>query len=183
MSKNMTNVIAFFHGIMLANLIQGENSTRNIDSIFNYDDYELEGDHAFIQWVFPTFRSSAFNPTAPIISLNEIKELRKDPKIIEWLNKFKIKMFTYWGLIKSDDIELGIYGDIKLLNGHNGLRLSRAIECLTLFGIEIAEVFDVIKENIRTGVLNPYCIPFEGNSTPVWFVRYMESSRLLPQII
>lgn len=183
MSKNMSNVTAFFYGNLIGNLIKDDDSMKNIESIFNYNDNQLEEDHTFIQWVFPTFRFSAFNPTAPVISSFEIKELRKDPKIIEWLTKFKIKMFTYWGLVKPDDIELGISGDIRLLNGHNGLRLSRAIECLTLFGIEVSEIFDILKENIRTGVLKPYYISFEGKSTPIWFVRYVESSRMLPQVI
>lgn len=182
MSKNLNNVSDFFNGVNINKLVNDEHSVKTIETIFNYNSYQLEADHSFIQWVFPTFRPSQFNPTAPVITLNEIKFLKKDPKIIEWLNKFKIKMFVYWGLMKSDDFEGSLSGDIKLLNGHNGLRLSRAIECLTLFGIEVSEIFDILKDNIRNGTLKSFSEMYEGIMTPLWFIRYIESSKMLPNI-
>lgn len=180
MSKSLNNVSNFFNGTNINKLVNDEHSMKTVETIFNYNSYQLEADHAFIQWVFPTFRPSQFNPTAPVITLDEIRILRKDPKIIEWLNKFKVKMFIYWGLMKSDDLEVGFSGDIRLLNGHNGLRLSRAIECLTLFGIEIScEIFDILETNILNGTLKPFCEFYEDQMRPLWFIRYIESSKIV----
>lgn len=175
MSTDFTNVIKFFHGTDIRKITNDEISNVNIISIYNYDNYMLEYDHRFIQWVFPTFRQSEYNNTAPVISLKEIEDLRKDPIIIEWLIKFKNKLFIYWGLIKHDDLEMGINGNILLLNGHNGLRLSRAIECLTLFNIDISEIFPILDQNIKNKNLKPFCEIYKGKMTPLWFIRYDEA--------
>lgn len=148
-------------------------TVRNIDGILAYNEDQMEDDHSYIQWVFPTPRASAFNGNAPIISKEEIKELRNDPKVIEVLNKFKNKMFNYWGLDPKDTIR------IRILNGHDGLRLSRAIECLTLFGIDVFNIFLILQECIGNGILKPHCEVYKsgqgGQAMPIWYIRYFEN--------
>lgn len=113
--------------------ILGENETgTRYEDILNYDNIRLEDNHSFIQWVFPTNRFSNFNNKCPILSKAEILSLRSNEKIINILSLFKDKMFEYWGIYPTN------YDKMKLLNGHNGLRLSRAIESLNFFGFNIS---------------------------------------------
>ena len=177
MSNTILNVTRFFSGESIKSILADQGiigEDKTIEDIYNYNRNLLEADHSFIQWVFPTSRPSAFNRDAPVLTLEEIKVLRNDKNIKEWLLKFKNKMFSYWGLSPLN-------GDhIRLLNGHNGMRFSRAIECLTHFGIEVAEVFANVRLFIDNGVLKPQYGNFYGETLPIWFVRYKESSGDLP---
>lgn len=146
---------------------------RNISRLLSYNDYQLEADHSFIQWMFPTPRGSQFNGNAPLISKQEINILKKIPAIRNMLILFKNKMFEYWGLQPYSS------ENIRRLNGHNGLRLSRAIECLTLFYIDVTDCFDILKQNIDNGLLRPFCEMYDygkgPQQIPVWFIRYYEN--------
>lgn len=170
MSKDLVNVIKFFHSEPVNRFRNGE---ITIDLIYKYHDYELEADHSFIQWVFPTLRASAFNSNAPVLTLKDIEILRNDQVVVRWLQLFKEKMFEYWGINPID------FNKARLLNGHNGLRLSRAIECLTLFGIEVIDDFSTIQKMINDRIVSPYCEVYEGKLLPIWFIRYKESSEKL----
>lgn len=173
MSTAASNVLRFFQGENLNSIIGRGNKT--IEQVYNYDENELEDDHAFIQWVFPTPRSSAYNGDAPVLTIYDIIFLRTNPLIIDWLNKFKDKMFAYWG-INPVNVQRSF-----LLNGHNGLRLSRAIECLTLFGIDISYALTVVNQLIEKNYLNPYYDNYQGRRYPVWFIRYFESNAIVNQ--
>lgn len=146
---------------------------RNIEGLLNYSDKDLEDDHSFIQWMFPTPRMSQFNENSPVLSKQEITILKLNTQIINILQKFKDKMFEYWGIVPYNKDRL------PLLNGHNGLRLSRVIECLTLFGIDIAYIFPILEENIKDRTLRPYhqSITHHGRTIemPIWFIRYYEN--------
>lgn len=176
MSLNLQNVTRFFHGESLASIFKDQGireQNKTIDDIYHYDDYSLEADHSFIQWIFPTPRASVYNGNAPVLSMEDIAILKKDPKVINWLNAFKSKMFDYFGISPKN------YDKSRILNGHNGLRLSRAIECLTLFGIEVADIFDDIKDIIERGYVRPYCEVYDDKTLPIWFIRYKEAASKL----
>ena len=172
MSETFQIITRFFHGESLASILKGQGnreSDRTITDIYNYNDKQLEEDHSFIQWIFPTPRLSAFNRNAPILTKQDITMLKSDPTVMEWLNLFKYKMFTYWGIENKD------FSQCKILKGHNGLRLSRAIECLTFFGIDIVTDLLVIDEFITLGILKPEMELYQGQMTPVWFIRYKQA--------
>lgn len=61
-------------------------------------DYKfLEGNHAFIQWIFPNNFSSQFNYDSYALTLEEAEEFRKNPVIAENLiDNYKI-MFEFYG--------------------------------------------------------------------------------------
>lgn len=170
------NVRRFFHGESLYDIFKGQGRQedhKTIEDIYKYNYYMLEMDHSFIQWIFPTFRRSGFNMNAPVLTMEDIKILRQDPIIIKWLNLFKCKMFKYWGIQPKD------YTNAKLLDGHDGLRLSRLIECLTLFGIEVADIFPVIQELISENIIYPDSQEYEGKFLLIWVIRYKEASKKL----
>lgn len=179
MLSNVEKVTKFFNGENISDIL-GDKSDKydkkNIWDIYNYTDYKLETDHSFIQWIFPTQRPSAFNPTAPTLTYNEILMLKHDENIIEWLQKFKNKMFSYWGIKPVDSNRL------LLLNGHNGLRLSRAIECLTLFGIFTPYDFSnfniVIAGGFVRNIIYPHMEKYEDKTIPIWCIRYHEAMKL-----
>lgn len=173
MSLNLLNYLKFSVGISIDMILTNTDSSRNIQGIFEYDKEQLEDDHAFIQWVFPTYRPSAYNDRSPVLTKQEIISIRNSPVIRNILNKFKDKMFNYWGLYDGDNSKL------QLLNGHNGLRLSRVIECLTLFRIDVTDIFPMLHEKIKSGVLNPRCeyytLDSKNVNLPIWIIRYYEN--------
>lgn len=176
MSKDLVNYLRFCTHESIDFILNKKESDRNLDGIYNYNDKDLEDDHAFIQWIFPTPRKSNFNETAPILSVDEIKMLRNNKVVINILHNFKNKMFSYWGISPYDPNKL------HLLNGHNGLRLSRAIECLTLFGIDIKYILDILNDGIKAGILKPHCEYYTEHintyNIPIWFIRYYENVKL-----
>lgn len=177
--NTVNNLTRFFNGESLANIFSNQainEQNKTIFDIYNYDDRLIEDDHSFIQWIFPTPRASAFNRNAPVLTMNDISILRNNREIIRWLNLFKDKMFKYWGLTPKNTIQA------HLLNGHNGLRFSRAIECLTLFGIEVGDIFTTVRELINIGVIRPSFDYYKGDYLPLWFIRYKESSEMLTKL-
>lgn len=162
----------FFYGESINSILDNENTGKiqnNIEEIYKYDSFQLENQHTFIQWIFPTMRKSHYNNDAPLLSIEDIKILREDGIIIQWLIKMKDKMFNYWGIDPKEPKRANI------LNGHNGLRLSRAIECLTLFGIDISYIFLKLRELTIEGVLKPHSQYYEGERIFIWLIRYKQS--------
>lgn len=172
MTSHKDNYLRFCNGESIDFIINGKHTKRTLEDIYNYNEEQLEDDHSFIQWIFPTPRASAYNHNAPILSIEDIKSLRTNENIINILLRFKEKMFSYWGIEPFNNSK------ISLLNSHNGLRLSRAIECLTLFGIDVKKIFDILFHCMRDGILKSTLEPFCENNRieiPIWINRYYES--------
>lgn len=169
MFENAKKIIRFCNGESLGEICNENGSHSSIIDIYNYDDDMLENDHYFIQWIFPTTRLSLFNYFAPILTIKEINYLKTRTDIRDMLNAFGIKMLKYWGLMPYDKKK------IKILNGHNGLRLSRFIECLTLFEIDISELFPILEEAEHEGILKPKYIEHNGENITIWKKRYLEN--------
>lgn len=165
MSLGLYEYIKFINGESIDSIIGNFETNTTIDDILNYDNSKIEQCHYFIQWIFPTNRESKFNDKCPILSKDDINSIKNNPKVIDYLNKFKSKFFEYWG-IEPLNIQ-----KISVLNGHNGLRLSRAIECLNMFDIDIQYIIHILIYGISIKILKPsYC-----NNKPIWFIRYDES--------
>lgn len=162
----ISDIIDFFVNDKSIDSIIGKNETgTTLEEILLYNDNRLDSCHYFIQWVLPTSRRSAFNGSAPYISKEDIETLKIIPKFMENLERIKTKMFSYWGIEPAD------YNRIKILNGHDGLRLSRAIECLNSFGFDISYILPILTIAINHGLIKPSYI----DDKVIWFVRYDES--------
>lgn len=164
----MENYLRFCLGESTGEII-GKRNNATVETIMNYNSEELEKKHDFIQWVFPTYRYSKFNSSAPILTREEISRIKNNPGVQLILTNFAIKFSEYWGLVPYDRKKL------ILLNGHNGLRLSRMIECLTLFGFDLNEILEAIQQGIDDEILNPEYEMYENERIPIWFVRYLEN--------
>lgn len=156
--------IRFINGESIDSILNKNETGTSVKDIINYNN-RLERDHCFIQWVFPTDRISNFNTNCPILNRLEIFNLRSNKRVIDTLSLFKDKMFEYWGILPTN------YERMSLLNGHNGLRLSRAIECLNFFCFDISFIIPILNDAIKKGIL----IPKYELGIPVWFIRYRNS--------
>jgi len=134
---------------------------KTYSQIIQYNTTQLEDDHQFIQWLFPLTEPSPNAPNAPVIDILELHQaLKKEYYILpkmklsyqlilgHWgfetieshqpfkgalINPFKERSPTkpYFSLQASQNINT----KIKLLNGHNGLRLSRVLQSLVYHGL------------------------------------------------
>jgi hypothetical protein len=115
---------------------------HRLREILEWDDVRLEEDHAFIQWLFPTFRPSGFNRNAPVLTDEVADEFRRDASLRENLLRSFDRMLCFYGLLRTPNgIVTGpnwdkrrkswlVYGD------HNYLRITRILDSLTSLGLE-----------------------------------------------
>lgn len=143
---------------------------KSYKQIIRYNNTQLESDHAFIQWVFPTETPSMFNPTAPVITKEQAAKLSKIGAVKENMHRMFMRMLLFYGIRLISNIELEENKDDSLIviqqgrrtswvfdktrveewlqdGNHNLLRISRILESLRLFNRESdhALLCDVIK--------------------------------------
>lgn len=123
--------------------------------ILSYSDEELDSDHAFIQWLFPTTTQSNYSKKCPIIDIEQLQiEIIKDVKIINKLIMSQEMMLEYWGLTDNQNIK-----KIEKLNGHDALRLSRMLQSLVYHGKKdlALTTYEIISQHIndKNSLLNP----------------------------
>ena len=161
MSIGFSEILRFYSGEPISSISNFHRSKKTIRDIYTYNQRMLEENDDFIEWIFP------------IPTLYEIKKLKEHSIVFTWLKIFKYKMFEYWGISPKNEI------NAVLLNGHNGLKLCRAIECLTLFGINIDKEMDVLKQLIIEGVVFPRLTKYENDLMPIWSVKQKEAEKLI----
>jgi len=144
----------------------------------NYSSQEIENDHSFIQWIFPTMRPSNYNFNAPVLTYEEIQILKQKDEIKYYLELCGYKFCKYWGIFPFN------VNRIEILNGHNGLRFSRFIECMILFDIKI--FITIIKDVLPKIVSDPQIryleVTYEGVKMSVWEMRYYETLENIKRI-
>lgn len=168
MASHLENYLRFCLGQSTSEILNKNIENFTNDEIFSYKQ-ELETNHQFIQWVFPTPRPSNYNSNAPILTVSQIDSIKSIPTVINLLEDYRNFFFDYWGIYPENSER------IKILNGHNGLRLSRAIECLTLFDIDIEYIFPILEKYIENGVLRPKMEKYKHERLPIWFIRRIEN--------
>lgn len=169
LSENGIRFLQFLKGESIDYLVRGIYSGRNIANIYNYSDDDLEKQHDYIQWLFPTITLSSCNFDSPNLTLSDYEILRADWSVRKLVYYLAIKLLNYWGFYDNNRNKL------NLLHGHNGLRLSRLIECLTLFWFDISWIIVKINELIEAKILFPKYTIYNNERTPIWIVRYLEN--------
>jgi hypothetical protein len=119
---------------------------RYIYDILNFDYEQLENIHNYIQWLFPLNKPSYFNKNAPILTKEEIIELRNNEIIKDNIIKsFKILLKFYgFSLNESENTPIIKKGNnfndrIKYWmtnSNHNFQRITRILKFLKLMGME-----------------------------------------------
>jgi hypothetical protein len=100
--------------------------------------------HDYIQWLFPLDEPSAFNPDAPLVSAEDRRAFRADPRLAVRLRQALLRMLAFYGfdLEDRDGRPIVVRGQgweprsrVWLHpHNHNYLRLTRIMKSLALLG-------------------------------------------------
>ena len=140
---------------------------RSLREIQDFDFYELEYTHDYIQWLFPLPEPSGANLAAPLLSPADIAAFQADSTLRAELARSFEAMLSFFGLemapargkrdlriVKADHFEDS--SGVWLSPGnHNFLRITRILRSLTLLGCEVhASAFldcleEIYAENTR----------------------------------
>ena len=133
-------------------------SGRLIDDVLSWDDEKLEVVHDYIQWLFPLQEKSAFNDSAPLLTVEDIATFRGNPKMKEKLLLSLARLLDFYGfvmvtdgsvirIVKSEWFEQKSRTWLTQYN-HNFLRITRILKSLVLLGCDgYATAFlDVLEE-------------------------------------
>lgn len=120
----------------------GDHKGRYITDIWDFDYFNLENNHDFIQWIFPLNRPSSSKRNSPILSLDEIDYLRKSEVAQESLRKSFSVMLDFWGLVDLGN-KIVAHENLSPMNfnhfwirrgNHNQLRMTRVMTSLAMLG-------------------------------------------------
>lgn len=109
---------------------------RTYDDMLSIDDYEMEKCHDQIQWLFPLHEFSKHASVCPIVSPETIKEAIKYKEVLNNLLRGKERLERFLTIGEYEDVDKQRRWCRK--HNHNLLRVTRAIRCLRLFGLDDA---------------------------------------------
>jgi hypothetical protein len=111
---------------------------------FGWD--ELERSHDYVQWMFPLFERSRFQPHAPVLDETTAQRFRDDPRARQELRASLTTMLEFYGLtlsrgedelrprvVRGPDFERRSAVWLTPMN-HNFLRLTRILCSLCVLG-------------------------------------------------
>lgn len=151
---NKDPIVEFYRG-------RGPDSAgRTLDEILAWDDDLLEQVHDYIQWLFPTRRHSDYNPDAPRLLDDTVRDFLYDDVLRERLLAALERMLSFFGLrvIRAGaQPEIGKSARWRdratnwlTVNNHNHLRITRILSSLCLLGLpEYARAFHHELERIQ----------------------------------
>lgn len=113
---------------------------RSIDEIWAWDHRRLEMIHDYIQWLFPLPEPSRFNPAAPLLTADDVREFRGDPELRNRVRRSLDMMLDFFGLSRAgaEVTRSSRYAHAHWLDplNHNHLRLTRILLFLRHAGLE-----------------------------------------------
>ena len=135
-----SRVVAFYRG-------DGrDHRGRSLGDIHEFDFYELENHHDYIQWLFPLPEASGANALAPLLSDEDVAAFESDASLRKALLKSFELMLQFYGLELVEggghvEVVTGANfderGELWLTSGnHNFLRISRLLRSLSLLGCD-----------------------------------------------
>lgn len=105
---------------------------RDIFDVLAMDDAAIEQGHDFIQWLFPLRERSGANPNAPVLTDDEVEEIRESPAAQASLAAGTDRLAVFYQR----------NGHWLTASDHNHLRITRIIKSLRLLrGDELADAF------------------------------------------
>jgi Opioid growth factor receptor (OGFr) conserved region len=125
-----------------------DDAGRTLDEILAWSDDELELMHDYIQWIFPTVRPSAVNPSAPLVRTGTMHAFAATPELRDRLRESLDRMLRFYGLRRADSGTAGTRIEIDpnlfparstvwLWPGdHNHLRLTRIMQSLAALDLD-----------------------------------------------
>jgi hypothetical protein len=136
-TPNPRNIIPFYRGL------EANNNHVTLQQIRNWDDWQLEAIHNYIQWLFPLARPSGPNPTAPILDQATIQTFRGNALLKNQLLDSFRRMLAFYGLQMDETTRVitrapnfNTRAAVWLTpNNHNFLRITRMIHSLSILGL------------------------------------------------
>ena len=115
---------------------------RMLYHIMGLPNHQLEASHDLIQWMFPTKEKSKYNPTAPVLSEEDIEAFNADDGLRAALRGCYNRFLTFLGLAQNDNGKVvkgenfkSRYDEVWGYWNHNFLRITRAIASLRTLGL------------------------------------------------
>lgn len=132
----MSHLVDFYLGY------RHDHRGRLIEQIWSYDHRALEGNHDYIQWLFPSWMRSQISSAAPLLNEKIQQEFCSDPELQTRLLESLDLMLDFYGLARTDDaICRATHFEDRASNwlspgNHNHLRLTRILGALWTLGCE-----------------------------------------------
>ncbi|MGE0041588.1 MAG: opioid growth factor receptor-related protein [Vicinamibacterales bacterium] len=135
----MSRIVDFYRGRA------PDDAGRTIVSVWGFDAEMLEWRHDFIQWLFPLRSPSGANPSAPVLTDDDVRAFREDPALRARLGRSLDLMLCFYGYAREGDgpatrivetPDAAARRENWVTPGnHNFLRLTRILRSLTLLGL------------------------------------------------
>jgi hypothetical protein len=121
----------------------------SIETIWEWDDSQLEYEHTYIQWLFPLREPSRAVPGSPTITEAEVGEFQSDPGLRERVLRSLRVMLGFYGfamhpaadcaggtaIVPASDFDAKSRNWLRPMN-HNHLRITRILKSLTILGLK-----------------------------------------------
>ncbi len=129
-----------------------------IEQIWTWNDYRLEAEHTYIQWLFPLPEPSLAVPGSPVLTDSDVEWFRADAELQRRLLKSYARMLAFYGFVlqgsavaPGDDFARRSAAWLTRHN-HNHLRITRILKCLVLAGQRDAaeRFFHALQDVYRT---------------------------------
>lgn len=130
----MSRLVEFYQGTGT------DSEGRSLEDIWGFSDDEMEFQHDFIHWIFPLETPSRFDRSAPVLSDDDVRAFRDDPKLRENLRKSLDRFLAFLGLAREEDAivpasDFPTKRAIFQEPDHNWMRITRAVTCLRTLGL------------------------------------------------
>lgn len=143
LQKSIVCATRQFQGLKLLQFYRGERPGprgAKIEDIWSFNPMELESRHDFIQWIFPTTEPSRFNPTAPILSADAIREFQFSRDLQTRFSRSLQMMLAFFAIGRDEHGFVPLKPSAQLHwvkpGNHNFLRMTRILESLLAVGKE-----------------------------------------------
>ena len=128
---------------------------RYLRDMLDWDDVQLESTHDYIQWLFPTSKSSGFNPYAPVLTPDDMAQFRGSDELKSNLREAFVVMLRFYGFqLQESEIQPSADWESRSTiwlrpDNHNHLRITRILTALSFLGChDLAAAFLAALEKI-----------------------------------
>lgn len=138
---------------------RGERGNQNgdkLEDILKWTNGQLEMDHDYVQWMFPSNEMSMLNGEAPTLAKHESDIFKADPalqakvkeSLVRFLEFLDFKLTEDGETVKVDPKDENIPWWLRGAFNHNCLRMTRLLKCLRLTGLDryAVAVYDCLRE-------------------------------------
>lgn len=154
---------------------------RKLSDYWSWDDRTLESIHDYIQWMFPTWVASRFNPVAPVLDEEAREAFLASPTLRANLRRSLDRMLDFYGLpfsdgslvINSTPCMNGIANRWLTAGNHNLPRITRILSSCHTLGL--------VRESEAVGRTLESLAPIFPRAVTPETLRYWRDAARLPK--